>query len=199
MGSSRGQETPVWLQRVHPGRKQAKNHSSLQSEAEKTCWLCVLYQGPTPCMGKPPIARAHIETTAFRMIPVCQRHHDMPLCNCCLTWDNPERSVCSLTRQHDFQSFRLSDLRTTEVCRNCRQQAVEKVYREHYSRFRMSSIPSQAYHLYADQGIGTAVGAVEHMYALAWAMQTLHLDFECEEELQRLKDNIKSDYLKRNQ
>lgn len=200
MGSSKGPETPAWLQRAHPGRKQAKNHSSLLSEAEKTCWLCVLHSGPTICVGiAPPVARTHIETTAFRQIPVCERHYEMPLCHCCLIWDNPERSIHSLTRQHDFQSFRLADWKATEVCRKCRLHALEKTYQQHVPRFAVAPVPSNAHAAYLDQGSGTAAGAIEHMFALAWAADYLKLELECELELKRMKNIIKNDYLKRNQ
>ncbi|KAJ9125406.1 hypothetical protein QFC22_000366 [Naganishia vaughanmartiniae] len=63
----------------------------------------------------------------------------------------------------------------------------------------VSPIPSSASQLYVEQGLGTAAAAVEHMHALAWATETLHLGLECAEELKKMKGGIRNDYLKRNQ
>lgn len=197
MGSSRSHE-PTWRERAQPGRKEAKTHSSLQAEAENTCWVCVLHYGPVATRD-PPLSQTYIETTPFRAIPVCKKHYEADMCHCCLRAE-PDINALQLTRQQDNRSFGFDDWASAFVCKRCRHQAIDKAYNEYPIRFRIPpNVPSSYQQYYLDLGQGNARTVIEHMYAVSWAVDYLQLEFEYAEETKRWKNLIKNDYLRRGQ
>lgn len=190
MGSSRNQG-PTWLERAQPGRKEAKTHSSLQAEAERTCWVCVFYCGPGNTLS-PPISQALLETTPFDTIPVCKKHYDADMCHCCLSIES-DRNLLFLSRQEDEASFGLEDRESSFVCRKCRNQAIENAYNAFSNKFEFSRVPSAAYHLYLDRGYGTAAAVVDNLYAHAWAEEYIQLGEELDEATKRWKQTLVKD------
>jgi hypothetical protein len=196
MGSSKNLE-PTWLERAQPGRKEAKTHSSLQAEAEGTCWVCVFSYGPSNT-AFPPVSQIYIETTPFDAIPVCKNHYDADMCHSCLAIES-EHHLLFLKRQEDEASFGLTDRASTFVCRKCRHQAIEKAYNAYPTKFQFSRVPSAVHSQYLDRGIGTAMAAVEHLHAISWAEDNLGLADDLEQVTQDWRKTVVQQYRRQGQ
>mgnify|MGYP006950206782 FL=1 len=193
-GSSRVSD-PRWNDRVQPGRKEPKMHSSLRAEAENTCWLCVLQHGPAN-MPFPPTAKVYLETTPFHNMPVCDPHAEHELCHCCLQLERPP-DILHLCAVHDYESFHLDDPSIARVCLTCRFVALHKALMEFPIKFTPSSSLSIYHYNYLHLGKGTAVGAIEHMYATCYAQTYLGLDDEYMDAMKAWRNEVRIDCEKR--
>jgi hypothetical protein len=193
-GSSRRRD-PTWHERVLPGRKEPKIHSSLQAEAENTCWICVLHNGPVN-VPFPPAVRLYMETTPFRAIPVCDAHGDLELCHCCLQFEH-EADPLNLRNPDDYDSFQIDDVAGATVCERCRIDAVQKALDNYPIKFQAQSGLSAVYYNYVRAGRHTALRAVENLYATWYARMYLELEDEYIEAMKRWKSELKADFQRR--
>lgn len=170
-------------------------HSSLQAEAENTCWICVLHHGPIN-MPFPPLGKSYMETTPFRAIPVCDAHGDAEICHCCLQMEN-EVEPLNLRNPEDYESFQIDDVSGSLVCERCRVDAILKALDNYPIRFQAQPALSAVHFNYVRAGELTALHAVEDMYATWYGRKYLELEDEYVEALKRYKGEIRADLQRR--
>lgn len=187
-GSSRIR-IPTWNERVQPGRKEPKIHSSLRAEAENTCWVCLLQHGPVN-LPFPALAKTYIETTPFHNIPVCNTHYELDLCHCCLQLDSEADSL-NLHPPLDYDSFEIDDAANAAACERCRVDAFQNALNQFPIRFQPPYMFTTSHLTYLRSGRGTAAGTVENLYATWFAQEYLGLEDEYTDAMEKLKAEIK--------